>query len=54
MGVSKMALWGNPEFGGIPVSTSGTELSKPVSSIGPQVHKGVKGKGFRGNMGKNV
>ena len=32
--VSKVALWGNPELGGIPVSTSGAELSEVVSSIG--------------------
>jgi hypothetical protein len=52
--VSEMTLRGNPELSRVAVSTAGMELSKVVSSIGPQVHKGAKGKGFRGNIGKNV
>ena len=52
--MGEMASWGNPELGGIPVSTSGAELSKAMSGIGPRAHKGVKGKGFRGNVGEDI
>jgi hypothetical protein len=52
--VSKVALWGNPELSGIPVSASGMELSKAMSGIGPRAHKGAKGEGFGGNAGKNL
>ena len=54
MSMSKMAPWGNPEFGGIAVSTSGAELSEVMSSIRLRAHKGAKGDRFRGNAGKNI
>ena len=49
-----MTLRGNPKFGGITISTSETELGKVVSSIQLRTHKGVKGKGFGGDAGKNI
>ena len=52
--MSKVALWGNPELGGIPVSTLGMEFYKVMSGIGPRAHKRAKGEGFGGNAGKNV
>jgi hypothetical protein len=54
MSVSEMILRGDPEFGRITVSMSGTELSKAVSSIRPRAHKGAKGSGFGGNTGENI
>jgi hypothetical protein len=54
MSMSKVTLWGNLELGGICIGMSGMELSKAMGGIGPRLHKGVKGKGFRGNVGKNV
>ena len=52
--MSKVAPWGNPELGGIPVSMLGMEFYKAISGIGPRAHKRAKGEGFRGNIGKNV
>jgi hypothetical protein len=52
--MSKVTPRGNPKLGGIPISTSGVELSKAMSGIGLRAHKRAKGKGFRGNIGKNV
>ena len=52
--MSEMTLRGNPKFGGIAISMLGMELGKVVSSIQPRTHKGVKGKGFGGDMGKNI
>jgi hypothetical protein len=52
--MSEMTPRGNPELGRVTVSTSGMELSKVMSSIGPRAHKGVKGKGFGGNVGENI
>jgi len=54
MGMSKVAPWGKPELGGIPISSSGIEYSKAMGGIGPRAHKRAKGERFRGNMGKNV
>ena len=54
MGMSKVAPWGKPELGGIPISSSGIEYSKAMGGIGPRAHKRVKGERFRGNTGKNV
>jgi hypothetical protein len=52
--MSKVAPWGNPELGEIPVSMSGMEFYKAMSGIGPRAHKRAKGEGFGGNTGKNV
>jgi len=54
VGVSKVASRGKPELCGVSVSTSGAELSKAVGSIRPGAHKGTKGHGFRGNVGKDI
>ena len=52
--MSEVAPRGKPELCRVSLSTSGVELSKAVGSIWPGVHKGVKGNGFRGNVGENV
>jgi hypothetical protein len=49
-----MAPRGKPKLCGVSVSASRVELSKAVSSVWPGAHKGAKGNGFRGNMGKNI
>jgi hypothetical protein len=54
MSMSEMTPRGNPKFGRIAISISEMELGKAVSRIGPRMHKGVKGKGFGGNMGENI
>ena len=54
MGVSKMALRGKPKLCRVSVSAVRVELSKAVGSVWPGAHKGVKGKGFRGNAGKDI
>ena len=45
---------GNLELGRVAVSASGMELSEVVTSRRPRACKGVKGKGFRGNVGENI
>jgi hypothetical protein len=45
---------GKPEFRGISISTSGTELGKAMSSVWPTAHKGAEGNGFGGNTGKDI
>jgi hypothetical protein len=52
--MSEVAVRGKPEFCGIPISASGAELGKAVSSIWPAAHKGAKGNGLGGNMGKDI
>jgi hypothetical protein len=52
--MSEVTSRGNPKFGRIAVSTSGMELNEAVSSVGPGAHERVKGKGFRGNVGKDI
>jgi len=54
MGMSKVTSRSKPELYGVSVSASRAELSKAVSSIQPGAHKGAKGNGFRGNMGKDI
>jgi len=54
MGMSKVALRGEPELCGVAISASGAELSEAVHSIRPGAHKGAKGNRFRGNMGKDI
>ena len=54
MGVSKMPSRGEPELCVIPVSTSGAELGKAVSSIWPVAHKGVEGNRLGGNARKDI
>jgi hypothetical protein len=54
MGVSKMSSRGKKELCIPPLSSSGAELGKAMSSIQPGTHKGAKGKGFRGNARKDI
>jgi hypothetical protein len=54
MGVSVVAPRSKPELCGVSISASGAELGKAVSSIWPAAHKGAKGNGFRGNVGKDI
>jgi hypothetical protein len=54
MGMSEVAPRGKPEFCGVSVSVSRTELSKAVSSVWPAAHEGTKGNRFRGNTGEDV
>jgi hypothetical protein len=54
MGVSKMSSRGEKELCILPVSSSGVELGKAMSSIWPGAHEGMKAKGFRGNAWKDV
>jgi hypothetical protein len=54
MGMSEMASRGKPKLCGVSVSALRAELSKAVSSVQPGAHKGVKGNGFRGNVGKDI
>jgi hypothetical protein len=52
--VSKVPSRGKPELCGISISAPGVELGKPMSSVGPTVHKGTNGNWFRGNAWKDV
>ena len=54
MSVSKVPSRGKPKLCGVSISASGAELGKAMSSIGPTVHKGVKGNWFRGNVGEDI
>jgi hypothetical protein len=49
-----VTLQSKPELCEVPVSTSGAELSKAVSSVRPGAHKGAKCNGFGGNMRKDI
>ena len=52
--MSEVAPWGKPKLCEVSVSALRAELSKVVGSIRPGAHKGAKGNGFRGNVGKDV
>ena len=52
--MSEMAPRGKPKLCEVSVSALRAELSKVVGSIRPGAHKGAKGNGFRGNVGKDV
>jgi len=52
--MSEVASRGEPKLCGVPISASGVEVGKAVSSIWPVAHKGAKGNRFRGNMGKDI
>jgi hypothetical protein len=54
MSVSEVAPRGEEEFCVVSVSALRTELSKVMGSIGPTAHEGVKGNGFRGNVGEDI
>jgi hypothetical protein len=54
MSMSKVPSRGEPESCIIPIRTLGAELSEAVSSIWPEAHKGAKGNGFGGYMGKDI
>jgi hypothetical protein len=54
MSMSEMPSRGEPELCVIPVSMSGAELGKAMSSIRPGAHKRTETKGFRGNARKDI
>jgi len=54
MSVSKMPAWGEEEFCVIPISVTGSEISKMMGSIWPATHKGMESNGFRGNTGEDI
>ena len=54
MGVSKMPSRGKKELCIVPVSSSGAELGKVMSSVWPAVHEGADSNRFRGNAGKDI
>jgi len=54
MSVSKMPSRGEKELCIVPVSSSGAELGKVMSSVWPAVHEGADSNRFRGNAGKDI
>jgi hypothetical protein len=54
MGVSEVTSRGEEELCVVSISASRTELSKAMSSVWPATHEGAKGKGFGGNMRKDI
>jgi hypothetical protein len=54
MGVSKVPLRGEKELCIFPVSSSGAELGKAMSSVWLAAHEGAEGNGFGGNAGKDI
>ena len=54
VGISEVARRGKPKLCGVSISVLGMEVSKVVSSIWLAAHKGAKGNGFGGYMGKDI
>jgi len=52
--VSKVPSRGKPKPYDVSISALGMELGEVVSSVWPTAHKGAKGNGFRGNVGKDI
>ena len=52
--MSEMNLRGEKELCVFPVSSSGAELGKVMSSVWPRTHKGANSKRFRGNAGEDI